>query len=153
MENKGYKDFFCFIKITMYLFNVLMFLSLKTTIILLLCIEMVRCKTCFFSRKHWFFKIVMISYNNLWLIPSEYLRHQNENYVFMIRRNWSFYDQNLQFAGILMFKIFIFIFFNFNFSLLQNIFEGNIPLGCYFPRKPSLLNSFKCLKSFNGPKN
>ena len=68
----------------------------------------------FFPEKRWFSKTVKTSYKHSYslLFLWEYLINQNQNCVFMIRKDWSFYDQNLQFIVILhkRFNIFIFIF-------------------------------------------
>ena len=55
------------------------------------------------------------------LIPSnsllylwKYFANQNSNYIFMITKDYSFCDQNLQSVAILDKELTIFIFFNFN---------------------------------------
>ena len=103
----------------------------------------------FFSKKRCFLEAVKTSYipPKLSLIHlRKYLISQNKNYIFMIRKNWNFCDQNLQFVATLLkcFKIFNFMFFNFDSSFFQNIFQCNIPLGRGFSTIPNLLNSLKC---------
>ena len=72
----------------------------------------------------------------------------------MIRKNSSFYNQNLLSLAILIkkLKVFIFMVFKLNSSFFQNIYHCNISLGRGFPTIPNLLNSFKSSKSYNGSK-
>ena len=103
-------------------------------------IDMLRYKTLQFSKKHWMLKTVKTSYisANSFLYLWKYLVKQNENYIFMIRKDWRFRDQNLQLKSVVILdkklKIFILIFFSFNSFFFQNIFHCNIPLGRVFQR-------------------
>ena len=84
-------------------------------------IGMLNTNPCFlFSKKRWFLKTArtfsILSSTLLHL--QKYYINQNKNYIFIIRKDWSFCDQNLKLVAILLKKvnIFVFIFCNFNFS-------------------------------------
>lgn len=78
----------------------------------------------FFPENWWFLRTVKAS-----CIPSffllfwqRYFINQNKCYIFMIRNDWSFFDQNWQYLVWSKLKNFILIFFNFNSLFLKNIF-------------------------------
>ena len=106
-----------------------------------------RWKFFFCSKNNWFFITVKTSIHTLkfYQILEKYLRNQNSNYIFIIRKDWSNFVQNMQSVAILYkkLKIFILTFFNFNFFFQSN-FCCNISFGRGFPPIPNLLNSFKC---------
>ena len=89
----------------------------------------------FFPKKRWFLKTAKTFYipSNFLLYIRKHLIIQNKNKTWMIIKDWTFYDQNLQSVAILhknweflssYFLTFIILFFFF-----QNIFRCNIPLG------------------------
>ena len=74
-------------------------------------------KPRFFSKKRWFSKTLKTSYmptNSFsFLYPSKYFVKQHKDCILMIRKVWSFFDQNFQSVAILdkKLKILIFNFF------------------------------------------
>ena len=63
--------------------------------------------------------------SNSLLYLQKYAIDEYKNYIFMFGKDWSFCNQNLQYAAILhkKFKIFIFICFNFNSTFFSIIFS------------------------------
>ena len=102
---------------------------------------------------HMYFRTVKTSSipSNSLLYLRKYLVHHNKDYIFMIRKDWGFCNQSLQYMAILyrVLRISILSFFNFWFFF----FPKYVPLSHGFPTIPDLLNSFKCSKSYNGPTN
>ena len=66
-------------------------------------------------------KNLLIPWNSL-LYLRKYFANQNSNYIFMITKDYSFCDQNLQSVAILDKESTIFIFFNFNSFFIPKYF-------------------------------
>ena len=88
----------CFLKMSMYLSNIF---NESTTITTILTFS--NTKPRLFVKKYWFLTIGKTSY-----IPSNFLSYirncfinQSKNYIFMIKKDGSFRDQNLQSTVIL----------------------------------------------------
>ena len=105
----------CFIKMSMHLFSIFND-SLKTALILLL-YRNAQIQTPCFAKKHWFLKTVKTFYplSKSLLYLWKYFINQNKNYIFMIKKDLSFYNKNLQSPAVLHKKLKI---FNFFFSAL-----------------------------------
>ena len=102
-----------FLKVSIYLFNVFY-------------------KPYFFSKKRWFSKTLKVSYipiNSFSLLcPPKYFINQPKSYILIIRKAWSFFNQNFQSVTILDKRLgrIIFIFF-INLPFFENTFHWNIP--------------------------
>ena len=92
-----------------YICSFLMFLTSPKRTFILLYIAMLRREPPFISRKCCSLKTGKTSYisSNSLLYLQKFFPNQNKDYIFMIRKDWSFCYQNLQFVAILH-KIFKF---------------------------------------------
>ena len=103
--------------------------SLKVTIILLL-FDMVRCKSLFFSKIHWYLKTVNTSYipSNVLLNIWKYLINQNKKLhfiklnicnlqLFYMKKSWKLSSSFFSASILLFSRIFFIVIFHYNILL------------------------------------
>ena len=129
----------------------LMFLtSLQTTVIFAAILSWLDINPRIFSKSSWFLKTVknfFIPSNSL-LYLQKHLTNQNNNYIFIIRKDWNFAISSC----IKSWKFSSSFIFNFNSSHFQNILYCKIALDGGFLATPIVLVSYKCSKNTMGQK-